>query len=780
MRPCLILKIIHVPKSKPTKDTLYWLAEFNQNESVDSSHQVSSMDVSVSEVRNSYYEPGPSVQLCQTVSDYKNFASHPLEVDYRIWQTTTTYGNVTTDIFALFLTTASGTPLGNKLANLRFYTGNIKITVVVQGSPYAQGKLVYSFDPYNLNITGAATTRIQAPQKCRAMYLPNIVIDPSKNASYELLLPPCNHWGLYNILGTNYGSWSWNYIAFNPLGSGTTTEPNIGVTTYFSLEDSGLNTLTFSSVQMKEEKKFSSFFARASTISNYASSVAPPAISAGLTLFSVVTGGLSKFLSFFGYGKHVIQEVAYIRGFNTANNLTCVDGKMDASILSTRMTNGISISPNDCPLLSQEDQMISKLCEKEGLVHQHYLATSSPGTGLLFSLPVSPFIVFPLASPAFTGKYELTTLAFCASMFRYWRADIDVTLEAVCSVFHRATIMLAYFPNRADVAVAYSNAVQTVKTWTIQVSGNSSTKVTIPWSQPEQYSTVSAFSPTSDIYSNGNIALYLVNAVTTNGSTDPIYINVYYSSSNIQFGHQNALVSDNYNIVLSSKVVTQMAPVNSVPAQSCNEVSSSFFSRFFGEAHPTSVKELVNRTEFCYQTQDSITRTAPNAITWILPADGLVNQAQFLGTADKNGLNNTNFSFVSWAYHGRRGSITYTWYPTLDQFASRQYFTGQFIYRVSQAVYGEISAGAVGSTGNNIEGDAFATIGNEQYAATISVPYYNAFYTPNYPCSTLGEGVAFIADINLAQGSVGVKGSIFQSAGDDFNWVFFRGIPVCG
>jgi hypothetical protein len=736
------------------------------------------MDVSVTEMRPSYYQPPGPIKLCQTVSDYRSFASHPLEVNFQAWTTVSTFGNISNDIFALFLSTASGTPLGNKLSNLRFYTGKIKITVVVQGSPYAQGKMVYSFEPYNLNISNTAGTHIQPPQKVRSLYLPNIVIDPSKNASYQLDLPPCNAWGLYNVLGTNYGSWAWNFIAFNPLGSGTATEPVIGITTYFSIEDEHLSTLTYSSLNTKEEGKYSSFFARVAGISSYVANITPPRISAGLTLFSAASGVISKFLAHFGYGKHVIQEVNYVRSFNTANNLTCVDGKVDSSILSTRMVNGLSISPNDCPLLSQDDQMISSLCMKPGLVHQHYLLTTSPAATQLFHIPVSPSLVFTLDSPAIASNYELTTLAYCALPFRYWRGDIDVTIEAVCSVFHRATILVAYLPNNADFIVTYANAVQTVKTWSIQISGNSETKITIPWSQPEQYEAVSNVSNTTDSNANGNLSFYLVNPVTTNGSTDPIYLNIFYSSAEMFFGHPDCRKTNRYTLNLSAA----LAPINSVSPQTCSEVDSSFYSRFFGEHNPTSTKELANRSEFVYQLQD-ITRVPPNRVGFEAPADGFVNPSQIPATNDKVGYNYGTFSFLSSAYHGRRGSINYTWYPGIDLLQNNIHFSALFMYRIGFGMFNTFTD-VIGTTAKETHSDAFATINPvNQYAASITVPYYNAFYTVNYPCAQGGEGVIFSVETDLtspmtASGANGGAGCIFQSGGDDFNWVFFRGIPA--
>jgi hypothetical protein len=728
------------------------------------------MEVSATEHKQGADTSGPPINLPHIHSDYHLFASHPVEVDFRAWSTTTTYGNITTDIFALFLSTIASTPLGNKLKNLRFYNGNLKIKVVVQGSPYAQGKLVYSFDPFNIPVQDTYGLRIQPPQKVRSMLLPHIEIDPSKNASYELELPPTSQWGVYHILGHNYGSWSWNFIAVNPLGSGTTTEPSIGITTYLSIDDKHLSTLTFTSVSSKEEGKYSSYFTKAANMSQSVASVAPPRLASGLTLFSLVSNTVSSFLQFFGFGKHVIQDVNYVHLFNTANNQTLVDSKIDSTVLGLRATNSLSLSPLDCPLLSQEDQLLSNLMRRKSLVHQHYLATSAAAGSLLITVPVVPHLCFALDSPAISNNYEPSTLAFCAAPYLYWRGDIDVTLEAVCSVFHRATILAAYFPNTADTAVTYANAVQTVKTWVIQISGNSVTEFTIPWSQPEEFlSCPTALGTTTSLSGNGVLTLYLVNAVTTNGSTDPVYINFYYSSKNMSFGHLNNTFTTNYGIFLSSA----MAPTNIVSGETATD--SLFFKRFFGEGHAVSVKELTNRMEYIAMTHDYLTHFTNTTLYWKYPAIGINDSTQLPVSGDANYLSLGTFPWVSYAYMGRRGSMNFTWFPSpaIDS----GYVLSAAITRAIPTNFQAYTSSSVDMF--DISDDCFATYNPLiQNGMTVSVPYYyHGHFYPNYPPQTSGEPVVFRMEIATDNT---INGALFQSSGDDFNWVFFRGIPVLG
>jgi hypothetical protein len=726
------------------------------------------MEVSATEHKQGADTSGPPINLPHIHSDYHLFASHPVEIDFRAWSTTTTYGNISTDIFATYLTTIASTPLGNKLKNLRFYNGNLKIKVVVQGSPYAQGKLVYSFDPYNIPYQDNIGLRIQPPQKVRSMLLPHIEIDPSKNASYELELPPTSQWGVYHILGHNYGSWSWNFIAVNPLGSGTATEPSIGITTYFSVDDKHLSTLTFTSVSSKEEGKYSSYFTKAANMSQTVAAVAPPRLASGLTLFSLVSSTVSSFLQFFGFGKHVIQDVNYVHAFNTANNLTLVDSKIDSTTLGLRATNSLSLSPLDCPLLSQEDQMLSNLMRRKSLVHQHYLSTSAAAGSLLISIPVVPNFCFGLDSPAVTSGYEPSTLAYCAMPYLYWRGDIDVTLEAVCSVFHRATILAAYFPNTLDSAVTYANAVQTVKTWVIQISGNSVTEFTLPWSQPEEFLTLpTTLASTNIISGNGILTLYLVNAVTTNGSTDPVYINFYFSSKNMSFGHLNGLNSQSYGIVLSSA----MAPTNIVSGETATD--SLFFKRFFGEGHAVSVKELTNRMEYIVMTHDYTTRVANSTLKWTFPAVGINDPSQLSASGDSNYVSVGIFPWVSYAYMGRRGSMNFTWFPSPAQEAA--YVLSAAITRGTNGNFLASSSASLDMADFN--DDCFATYNPLiQNGMTVSVPfYYHGHFYPNYPPISNGEPVVFRMEVNTINT---IDGALFQASGDDFNWVFFRGIPV--
>jgi hypothetical protein len=707
------------------------------------------------------------------------FLQHPILASMPSWTVSDAVGVnslVADDVFLSYYTSASSKPLGYKLRNFAYFRGKLRVTVVVQGCPFAAGKLVVSFDPKVTFPSGApsvAGSIVPYPRIVRALQLPNMIIDPSKTTSYTIDLPaptPNGYWSThYNSTTNSFGSYSMRMVVMNPLTTGTTTVPVVSMFVYISMVEPHCEALTYeftSGVLMKEKKpgNISSAFEKLSDISKVMANYMPPNISPGVTLFSKVAGATGDFLRFFGFSKGQIHEMDKSR-ITSHNNYSHIDEKIHADILALRGNNSVGFDDQSIPLLSKEDQMISHLCQKVGLVDICVIA-SDDASGTLFRVHgISPMLNLVVNVD---NEYELTPLSYVGLPYWYWRGELTVDIEFICSVFHRCSVIICYDPfGDAASPPIMSDAVQVLKHWTVTVSGNTTTTLTLPWRQVQPWKYVSyphtsgGIVTTGADYLNGHLFFYVLNPVVSNGSTDGIYVNTYLSSKNIQF-----------------------AQVSEIDWQI--EYTSNEYVKTFGEEMAHSVKELANRSckyltftpvgdhlfaPFFSTSQASCVASTP----LLLPNPTC--------TITKH---NDLLQYLSRAYVGVRGSITYTIIPSYARDAKNvvvvedadESFQTAFT-KVDTEMPDMPSFGPSFYANGSIEGN---------YSFTIPM------YTPAYFIPTTGEPdhttdlhegsvnvfrmglTAGVVNADIAGSSIPIQ--MMRQGGDDFEFVGYRGFPL--
>jgi hypothetical protein len=749
---------------------LNWLAEFNNGTQPVDCECDDNVEMVISDFSHVMIEK-PFSMPAQLKDHYNDFAEHKVELAYQVWNAALTYGTIQLDIVdAFFNTIVAATPLGKKFANLRLFYCDIKITVVVQGAPFVAGKLVYAFDPRptNPDLTAVASSSIAAPQKVRSLLLPHIDIDPSENKVYELILPCSTIWGLYDRT-RSFGSYNAYYTVVNPLISGTATAPTVAITTYMSLTNltMAVPTLSSKSLSSKEQGKYSSFFRQASTVADAVAKVPIPGLPEAATLFSNLSSSAANALAWFGFAKPLVQERTYVALTNTANNLTLVDNKDAAINLALRTTNSLGIDSSSCPLLSKEDQEISVLAAKPGLVAQIAVAPADAAGAAVGSLYVHPATCYLTDAPAIGSGYELTPIAYVTRPFRYWRGTMKVKLEVVASVFHRLTLCVAYYPDATAAVDTFANAVQTLRCWNLQVSGRTEHELEIPWSQPQAFALNKkigrAWPWTPSFYglnnvANGFLTFYVVNPLQSNGSTDLVRINVYFSSDDLVIASPTSdfYKAQNLAISLSSETIP---------------TDGTFFSKFFGEAQPTTIKELASRATIARWCPEPGPRAGPGPMKFTMPnAPPLANADTVTNITFQQSL----FSYLAVAYVGSRGSFVHNMYcaandPSLISNGSVVLDTGPAGVSYSAAVLPYTASGFT---------TFFPKIQNN---VSVSVPhYYPGHFRIHYPFYAKDALYLEQFTVNLygTNSSPTVEINDACRLGDDGQFVFFRGIPV--
>lgn len=713
------------------------------------------------------------------VDEYSGFAEHPVLLFADTWTPTSLNVVTTNDLFATYLALArTNLFVGRKLANFCYMDACLRVTVVVQGASVAQGKLVFSFDPVVTGHSGTNARKFSEPQATRAMILPHIEIDPAESKTYTLDLPCPGRYGLFTLSNTptiqeSTGSYSMKQHVINTLGSGTSVVPSITIAVYLSVVSPKMEGITSSVVftsalrENNEKGIVSSYFRKAADISMVASVIPVPFISEGATLFSGVAGAAADFLAWFGYSKPRVMEIdrAVI---STAENWSRVDGSYKTEVLGLRNNNSIGISKSICPLYDPADSVISNICAKPGLVMTFTIPTITAANTIVTSVQVAPWIYRTLDDPALVNGSELTPLGYCAFPYDFWSGDLIFDVEFVCSVFHRASVVILYDPSPVPVyaaAAPFAQYVGTLKHWTIHVNGHSRHKIKLPWKQLAPFRSCFAPAPSTAAFTtaagnNGRLVFGLLNTVTTNGSTNPIHVNVYISGENMKFG--------------CPATGRQVGPVFLTSASA----DDNFYHKYFGEESAHTVKELASRATTVITTATPVV----SASTWMRINIGVVTVHDPAITVNGAGYTTTSTGdnltdYLSLAYVGVRGSYNYVFFPnggnTLPFTCSSVKFGGFNLPEYNPA---STTSPMIPTTGF---GAFTTTITKIKNSLEFTVPYYYpGIFRPTFQDlrGLVDTYVVTSGNDNIA--TTTAKSTLLKSAGDDFCFIGFRGVPV--
>jgi hypothetical protein len=734
---------------------------------------------------------------------YSDFIKHSYLLTTGQWTNVSPlFLNISSDIMNTFLTGTAGLAIGNKLKNFRYFTSDIKITIMVQGFPLAYGKMIFYFDPQPFSIRDDGTAFHGAgsmpknPQKCRSMIVPNICIDPSKTEIHEITLKCPTTWGVYS-LDQLTGSYNFGYQIINPLLSGQTgAPPAITYSVYMSLVNPEMSVLSFTSSNftVKEQTKISDHVGAFSKGMSMMSNI--PVLGSFATLASDISATAASALSWFGFSKPVIQKKEAMGMFYTMDEQGTLDGDVHAHTLALRHDNTVTINPDNIPLCSFKDQEVEYLVNQVNFVKTFNVTTAMTSGTKIGVMYLKPENIFITDSPAVANEYEMSNFCLFTRPYEKYKADNKVRLEFVASVFHRATIVAAYFPDFQDIAISMANAVQTVKTWQFQISGNAVYDLEIPYSQPDPYlRTITGPGnnvPSSYGESNGVLVFYVLNPVISNGTGD-LYLNVYMGACNLHCAipSDNNLWRINYSTTSSgyeglmsfddSRLVFTSSPI--APAAKPNPLcmpDPTFYKQYFGEEMAHTAKELAGRmSSYLLITQPVAMVRSGFGYTVTIPEFPPPTTLNAAWPAIYFGVNNNVFAIISGAYVGYKGSVNYTIYPD-------SYVSGAKTVLAVKSKYKQ--TGIVGffdtvSMWFTNESTTFATIYNDlQNFLTVKVPYYyRGMFRPTFPIqtsTTIPENCVDFVIMSNTKNQPDPRVAIFSGAGDDANFVFFRGAPI--
>jgi len=422
--------------------------------------------------------------------------------------------------------------MDKRLQGFKYLEGTIRVSVIVQGAPYAQGRVVVYAIP---NGPHDGLGRISYDTINNSRILPHIIIDPSQSATYVLDLPAIGPEGMINLTKTPY-SWKLIAMVYDELGSGTDTAPYVDMEFRVTLINPKLrgkiapSTLVYgleteaigpSAILRGVERGLRAHLGNVK-LSTYAA------------MFSRLSAQAAETLKMLGFSRPPTVEFGN-NLLSTGDAFTQIDGKSNALVLAKSQQMASAINPE---LMNGrvEEMELSYLLSKAILVEKDYILANTPSNTQIATFLVSPGYGYG-SGLSNASVAETMYLSSCA-----WNGSITYSFEFVCSVFHRATFLIAYSPSNAS-GISYDEALTSLENINVTVSGNTHVKWTIPWRQAAASST----------YDNGRIFVYLIDAVRTNGSTDGIHLDVLADFRETQFHFpRHSAIQNEYSAIAYS------------------------------------------------------------------------------------------------------------------------------------------------------------------------------------------------------------------------------------
>jgi hypothetical protein len=522
--------------------------------------------------------------------------------------------------------------------------------------------------------------------------------------------------------------------------------------------------------------------------------------------------------SLFGFSKpNEIKDGAFMR--NTPYySMATSDGSDLSQKLTVTRKQEITVDPTTVGLEDCEDALaVNKMASVESYITQFPWTVSQLSDAWIFSIAVKP--VLYRSSGSAPTRIIPTAAAYVARPFNYWSGTTKFRFQVVCSQFTRGRLAFVYDPNGLGSTTADTN--NTTMTTIIDISETKDFTIEIPWMQSQPYLEHDPINAgdvwgndgaTSDPFSNGILAVRVLNRLVQPDGLTPVAINVHVSAGD-DFEVANPIgeefktlrfkptsgTGESESIKESEDAPEQDEMVVTLPA-----VSSAIDHKamvFFGE-RVGSLRQLIKRFTF-YRTIDSAAGSTvafwtDNSFSQFPAYRTLAGGGpDTIGAGTGYQVSNTYLNYVARAFAGWRGGVRYKIvYSNADYAAVVRYIAPQINPLLARSVTtspnddteAQSTANLITLLADDSSGSAMTN--SNMRGLEFEIPYASPYRFSNVTTSNEGTGTYLPygcgwKTISFIRGTDTVGGTFIQgvdmvhvAASDDFQVFGFVGAPV--
>lgn len=552
----------------------------------------------------------------------KDFFRRPVLIDSADWKVGVNL-NKTFNPWAKFL---NDPRVANRLTNYHLMNGSLHLKFLINGSPFYYGKAIVSYYPLinqeaDINTLPGSTTltRTITTQRLHAY------LNPTTNSGCEMVLPYLWFYDHVNLPAGDFNSLGDIYITeFNPLTFANGVAPGTGLTIqiYAWSDDMSMSCVTSQNIAglvsqsgEYESSPVSSIATTMAKVSGKLDSI--PLIGPYAKATSTMFQGISMIAKSLGYSSPAIIDNLTNNHPNILGGIANVDRGDVVQKLSVDSKQELTVDPRTVGLDGEDQMVIKHIATKEAFLDTITWLPADAKDSLKWNARVNP--VYSIGNSAAGFPFYLLPCTFAALPFKYWRGTIRYRFEIVCTPYHQGRLRLVFDPRLSGTAP--SNASYTR---IIDIGKDTEFTLDVGWACEKKFLKVGSLSKTTgafgfqtaaytvpdSVYSNGVVALYVTNILSSPGidNSKGIYINVFVSmTEDCEFADptesavsRTSVLVPQSGIIETGKIEDNTKPIdNAVSDAICMTelISDHTYDVYFGEVI-TSFRQLLHRYNY--------------------------------------------------------------------------------------------------------------------------------------------------------------------------------------
>jgi hypothetical protein len=498
-------------------------------------------------------------------SELASFLMRPTRILTANWGTGASGAiNTTFNPWKLFFENAT---IADKIRYYNNLSCKLHVKFVVNGNSFLYGRVLVSYEPLH-TLSQIPLANITFTDYIARSQRPMFMLNPMTNEGGTMELPfmfPQNYMSIPGAEWDDMGEITLSDLV--SLEHATGLSGAASVTVYAWASDVVLTTPTalesqsknISSGKKKKKKKNTMTTTKSSKSDEYgmgiiskpASAIAAgagwlaniPAIAPYARATQMVASGIGQAASLFGYSRPNVIEGPCTTKLVSTSPFANTDRHDTVMKVSLDSKQELTIDPRVTGAPGDDHMGIYELIQKESLLTQFSWDLPTAGGNVvgdqLFAANVTP----TLSATANSGNtVYMTPMTWISQMFQFWHGPIKFRFQVVASNFHKGRLLITYDPNQFT-----DTTENRVYSEVVDISETTDFEVEIGWGNPrpwlnvgtvgqplgtlfEEYVNDDTILPFSDGRSNGQLAVTVLNELTTPGdeATAPgITVNVW-------------------------------------------------------------------------------------------------------------------------------------------------------------------------------------------------------------------------------------------------------------
>jgi len=522
-------------------------------------------------------------------ADISAFLTRKVKIATKVWSVGSPFVQILQP-WHLFLDNAA---VKRKLENYQLIKGNLKITILINGTPFHKGMLLASYlylDAANEVITvGGDTQLVTRSQR------PHIFLNASTSKSGCICVPfflPTNYLSLTDPLFDSSSIGRLNIDSFDDLAQINSGTDSVTVTVFAEMMDVKLTSPTMNLVALSgvSNEIFDNFLVAqagdeypdngvisgpASTIASIAGMLTKAPVIGPLALATQIgASAVGKIAKLFGFSKpNQLADIMPMRNYPVSSLALCEGADTSLKLTVTGKAE-LCIDPATVDLPSDDDLLLANITSRESYITQFSWPVTASVDDVIFAMDVDPMVERRELSLDDYYRIVPTALSFASRPFSAWSGTLKYRFQVIGSQFHRGRLAIVYDPKGPFVSNPFNTTFNTI----LDLAEARDFTVSFGWQQDRPYmftstdnsrvffQTVDAASKVSEPSTcNGIFYITVVNELVVPDATTPVEVLISVSAG------------DDYELVNPSGLPMKVYPYTPA-AQSM--LSSEDFSAF--------------------------------------------------------------------------------------------------------------------------------------------------------------------------------------------------------